>query len=150
MATLAKRLRLAYALRERDDAATLTGNSETRGGSTVDKKVVVLVRQEGLGQVAPQDRRFSLEMLDRFFHTLESQPIRPEAICFYTDGVKVLCEGSHLVPGLQILEGLGVRLVACKSCLEYFHLADKLAVGKVGGMNDIVKLLLEADHVITV
>ena len=41
------------------------------------KKVVVLVRQEGLGQTAASDRQFGIDMLDRFFHTLEGLPIKP-------------------------------------------------------------------------
>jgi len=114
------------------------------------KKVVVLVKQEGLGQTAASDRQFGIDMLDRFFHTLEGLPIKPQAICFYTEGVKAVCAGSTLVPGLQLLAGMGVRLVVCKSCLEYFGLIEQVAVGEVGGMNDIAKLLLEADHVVTV
>ena len=116
----------------------------------MDKDVVVLVKQKGLGQTDATDRQFGLDMLERFFHTLEGQPLKPRAICFYTNGVKIACEGSPLVPGLKLLEGIGVKLLLCKSCLEYFKLVDKVAVGDVGGMNDIVKLLLEADHVITV
>ena len=114
------------------------------------KKVVVLIRQEGLGSVSAQDRRFGIDMMDRLLHTLEGQPVKPQAICFYTDGVKLVCEGSSVVPSLQILEGMGVKLVTCKTCLDYFKLFDKVAVGTVGSMNDIVKLLMEADHVVTV
>ena len=113
------------------------------------KKVVVLVRQEGLGQVPAQDRKFALEMFDKFLHTMETQPVRPEAICFYTDGVKLACKGSPVVPSLKLIQGMGVRLVLCRSCLDYFGLLEDVAVGDVGGMNDILKLLMEADHVIT-
>jgi hypothetical protein len=41
-------------------------------------------------------------------------------------------------------------LVACRTCLEHFRLTDKVAVGEVSGMNDIVGLLTEADSVVTV
>ena len=89
-------------------------------------------------------------MFDRFLHALESQPVKPHAICFYTDGVKLVCEGSPALLGLRILQGQGVRLVTCRTCLEHFRLTDKVAVGEVGGMNDIVGLLTEADSVVTV
>ncbi|MHB8972894.1 MAG: DsrE family protein [Pirellulaceae bacterium] len=90
------------------------------------------------------------EMLDKFFHTLERQPEKPHAICFYTDGVNLLAEGSSLVLGLKLLESLGVRIVVCQSCLNHFGLQDRLAVGTIGGMPDIVQLMWEADKVITV
>jgi intracellular sulfur oxidation DsrE/DsrF family protein len=89
-------------------------------------------------------------MFDRFLHAIESQPIKPDAICFYTDGVKLVCEGSPALLGLQLLQGMGVRLLACQTCLEHFRLTDKIALGEVGGMNDIVGLLLSADRVVTV
>jgi intracellular sulfur oxidation DsrE/DsrF family protein len=113
-------------------------------------KLVLLVTREGLGQVGPADRQFGLEMLDRFLHALEGQPIRPHSICFYTEGVKLVCDASPALLGLRMLQGQGVRLLACRTCLEHFRLADKVAVGEVGGMNDIVELMTGADSVVTV
>ena len=91
-----------------------------------------------------------MEMFDRFLHALESQAVKPHAICFYTDGVKLVCEGSPALLGLKILQGQGVRLLACRTCLEHFGLSDKVAVGEVGGMTDIVGLLTEAESVVSV
>ena len=113
-------------------------------------KLVFLVTREGLGQVDPTDRTFGLEMFDRFLHALESQAVKPHAICFYTEGVKLVCNGSPALLGLRILQSQGARLVACRTCLEHFGLSDKVAVGEVGGMNDIVGLLTDADSVVTV
>ena len=113
-------------------------------------KLVLLVTREGLGHVDPTDRAFGLEMFDRLLHAWESQPIKPHAVCFYTEGVKLVCNGSPALLGLKILQGQGVRLLACRTCLEHFGLSDKVAVGEVGGMNDIVGLLTEAESVVTV
>jgi hypothetical protein len=111
---------------------------------------VVLVTQEGLGKVDASDKQFGLEMLDRFLHTVESRTVKPHAICFYTNGVKLVCEGSFVLLSLKLLQGMGVRLLACKTCLEHFGLSDKLAVGAVGGMNEIVELLMAAESVISI
>jgi sulfur relay (sulfurtransferase) complex TusBCD TusD component (DsrE family) len=113
-------------------------------------KTVILVTRQGLGSTAPEDADFGLEMLDKFFHTLERQPEKPHAICFYTDGVNLLAEGSSIVLGLKLLETLGVRIVVCQSCLNHYGLQDRLAVGTIGGIPDIVQLMWEADKVITV
>jgi intracellular sulfur oxidation DsrE/DsrF family protein len=113
-------------------------------------KLVLLVTREGLGYVAPTDSQFGLEMFDRLLHALESQPVKPNSICFYTEGVKLVCEGSPALLGLKILQGQGVHLVACRTCLEHFRLTDKVAVGEVGGISDIVGLLAGADRVVTV
>jgi DsrE/DsrF-like family len=114
------------------------------------KNLVLLVTQEGLGRVDAAERQFGVEMFDRFLHALEGRATRPTAICFYTNGVKLVCAGSPALLGLGLLEGMGVRLVACRTCLEHFQMADKVKVGEVGGMNDIVALLSDADSVVTV
>jgi intracellular sulfur oxidation DsrE/DsrF family protein len=113
-------------------------------------KTVILVTREGLGQVQAADHEFGVEMFDRFVHALEGEERRPEALCFYTDGVKLLVEGSRALPGLRLLAGLGVRLVACRSCLEKFGLLDRLGVGEVGTMKDVVRLIQDADKVVTI
>lgn len=113
-------------------------------------KTVILVRQTGLGVVPAEDKQFGIEMFDRFLHTLEGQAARLQAICFYTEGVRLVCQGSSALQSLSFLHGMGVRIVSCKTCLDRFQLVDRVAIGEVGGMNDIVTLLLEADKVITV
>jgi len=113
-------------------------------------KLVLLVTREGLGHVDSADRLFGLEMFDRLLHAWESQPLKPHAICFYTDGVKLVCNGSPALLGLKILQSQGVRMVSCRTCLEHFALTSQVAVGEIGGMNDIVALLVEADSVVTV
>jgi intracellular sulfur oxidation DsrE/DsrF family protein len=114
------------------------------------RKIVAVVTRDGLGHVGTADRQFGLDMLDRFLHALESQTVKPHAICFYTDGVKVVCKGSPVFLSLKLLEGMGVRLVACKTCLERFGLVEMVAVGEVGTMNAIVTLMTEADSVMTI
>jgi hypothetical protein len=116
----------------------------------VKKNVVILVRQEGLGSVTSADREFGLDMFDRFLHSLESQAIQPQAICLYTEGVKLAGEGSKAVFGLKMIHGMGTRIMICKTCLERYGLLDKVAVGEVRSMAEISKILLEADQVVTV
>jgi hypothetical protein len=116
----------------------------------VARNVVILVKHEGLGRVGPDDHTFGLEMFDLFIHSLEGQTQKPQAICFYTLGVKLVCEGSKAVFGLKMMHGMGVRILICKTCLDHFRLADKVAVGEVSSMTEISTLLMEADLVVTI
>jgi hypothetical protein len=111
---------------------------------------VVLVTRSGFGTTSPADAGFGVEMLDKFLHTLEARSDKPAAICFYTEGVEAVTQGSPVLLSLQMLEDDGVRLIACGSCLEYYGLADRVAVGEAGGMNDIVEQIASADKVVTV
>jgi peroxiredoxin family protein len=74
----------------------------------------------------------------------------PGAICFYTEGVRLVCEGSPVLDQLRALEAKGVHLIICQTCLEFFGLADKVQVGVVGGMGDIIEAQWRAEKVITI
>jgi intracellular sulfur oxidation DsrE/DsrF family protein len=114
------------------------------------RNTVVLVTRNGLGCVDAADQAFGLAMFDRLIHTLETAPEKPHAMCFYTRGVQLVCEGSPALLGLQLLQGLGVRMVVCQTCLEHYGLQEKVRVGEVGGMSEIVAILTAAEKVIAV
>ena len=113
----------------------------------LDKAVVVIARH-GMGSTTPGDEAFGLEMLEKFLHTLEGRDDKPAAICFVTDGVHAVAEDGAAVFSLRMLEESGVRLVSCGTCLDHFGLTDRVLVGEVGAMTDIVDLLAAADKVI--
>ena len=73
----------------------------------------------------------------------------PAKILFYTDGVKLACEGSPVVNELKALKERGVELILCSTCLDYFGLRDNVQVGIVGGMPDIIEALSAAEKVIS-
>jgi hypothetical protein len=116
----------------------------------VSANTIVLITKETLGTVAGADREFGLSMMDKLLHALESEAEKPSAICFYTEGVRLVCRGSHVLLGLRLLEGLGVRLVSCQSCLEHYGLGGSVAVGEVGNMKQMAGLMMSAGKVVTV
>ena len=73
----------------------------------------------------------------------------PGVICFYTSGVKMVVEGSPVLDLLKSLETRGVRLIVCKTCLDHYGLLEKVRVGIIGGMGDIIAAQWLADKVIT-
>jgi len=111
---------------------------------------VIVVARYGLGSTAAEDADFGLEMLDKFLHTLEKRSDRPQAFCFYTEGVRCVVQGSPLVMGLQLLEGMGVEIVSCLTCLTRYGLQHKVAVGATAGMDRIVELMAGATDVLRI
>jgi intracellular sulfur oxidation DsrE/DsrF family protein len=120
------------------------------GGIRLMKDTVILVKRPGLGHTPPGEETFGVEMLDNFFHTLEKLPEKPMAICFYTEGVKLLAPDSPTATGIGLLERLGVRIVACGSCLDQFEVGPDLAAGQRGTMVEIVELIDTAAKVISI
>jgi len=63
--------------------------------------------------------------------------------------VKLLVEGSAMLQPLRALEAQGVRLIVCRTCLDYWGLTDRVRVGIVGGMGDIQAAMVKAAKVLT-
>lgn len=57
---------------------------------------------------------------------------------------------SPVLDVLQALERKGVTLTICSTCLNFYGLADQVAVGVVGGMTDIIEAQWRADKVIPI
>lgn len=113
-------------------------------------KMVVLVTRNGLGSVAADDQPFGVEMFDNFLHALETELDALEAVCFYTEGVRLVASDSRVLASLQLLAGLGARLIVCRTCLSHYGLLDSVAVGEIGTMKEIVRLVARAGRVVTI
>ena len=112
----------------------------------MDKDTVLLFTHNGLGQ-APEELQSGLAV--KFLSLLEQSGQLPAKILFYTEGVKLACQGSPVLEQLSVLEARGVELVLCKTCVDYFNLADHVAVGVAGGMVDIIEAMQKAAKVIS-
>ena len=83
-----------------------------------------------------------------FIFALTQQDILPTTILFYNGGATLTVEGSASLEDLKNLEAQGVEIMTCGTCLNYYNLSDKLAVGEVTNMYAIVEKLTTADLVV--
>jgi len=110
------------------------------------ENTVILITSNGMGQA---DVELQQILIAKYLELLLQNSSRPAAICFYTAGVRLVCAGSSVLDQLRALEGAGVRLLVCSTCLNYYNLASSVRVGIVGGMGDIIEAQTRADKVIT-
>jgi selenium metabolism protein YedF len=116
------------------------GRAEVLGGP-----LVLVVSADVMGR---GERELGNILLRAFFHTLgEVEPV-PHTIILFNTGVKLACEGSPVLDDLCALEAAGVDILACGTCLNYFELQEKLAVGRVSNMYDIAEVMLNASKVV--
>jgi intracellular sulfur oxidation DsrE/DsrF family protein len=111
-----------------------------------DSDTVILINRNGMGEA---DQVLQYKLIGNYLKLLDEHNILPGAICFYTEGVHLVVDGSPVIETLQSLEGKGVRLILCSTCLNYYNLTDKVKVGVVGGMGDILEAQRQATKVIT-
>jgi selenium metabolism protein YedF len=108
---------------------------------------VILITRNGMGEGEPALQQ---KLIQTYLKLLDENNIQPAAICFYTEGVHLVVEGSPVLDTLKSLEARGVRLVLCSTCLTYYNLTDQVRVGIVGGMTDILEAQFRASKVISI
>jgi len=130
------------------DTAVLRA-TKTEGAEAISvqtgKKVVVLVDGATVGR---GDDLLGAVLMKSFLHTLKEIEPRPWRLIFINAGVKLAAEGSDLLSVLSELESLGIEILSCGTCLDFFKLKEKLREGKVTNMYDIVSSLVAATNVI--
>ena len=109
------------------------------------KETIVVIDSDKMGD---GDEEFSKTLLKGFIYALSSQDIPPAKILFYNTGVRITTEGSASIEDLKVLENAGAKIYSCGACLNNYGLSEKLLVGEVTNMYDIVSYLMEADLVI--
>ncbi len=107
----------------------------------------ILITRNGMGHA---DDTLQQKLITTYLTMLDDNDLLPGIICFYTDGVKLVVEGSPVLDVLKSLETKGVHLIICNTCLKYFDLTDKMQVGIVGGMHDIITAQWQAKKVIAI
>ncbi|UNC90837.1 sulfurtransferase-like selenium metabolism protein YedF [Candidatus Contubernalis alkaliaceticus] len=99
----------------------------------------VLGSNEELGKV----------LMKSYIYTLSEGEDLPRSMIFLNSGVILTTQGSEVLDELKGLESRGVEILSCGTCLEFFELKEKLAVGSISNMYTITEKMAEADKVFT-
>ncbi len=108
-------------------------------------KTVVAVGADHMGE---GDNELGHILIKGFLFALTTQERLPDVVLFFNGGAKLTCEGSESLEDLKKLEKLGVEILTCGTCLDFYHLTDKLSVGGVTNMYDIVERQMNAARII--
>ena len=107
----------------------------------------ILVTRNGMGTADPE---LAHKLAGTYFGLLELEGHLPRAICFYAEGVHLTVEGSPILEELRGLADKGVELIVCGTCANFYRITDKVRIGRIGSMKDIVAVEMENDRIITI
>ena len=109
------------------------------------KGMLVVLSGNTMGSGDPQ---LGTSLMKAFVFALTRQDQLPEAIVCYNTGAYLTCEGADTLEDLRLMEAEGATVLTCGTCLDFYDLKDKLAVGGVTNMYDIVERMERASSVI--
>ena len=107
--------------------------------------LVIAVDSETMGRGSDELGKL---LMKSFLFAVTQLPQLPRTMLFYNGGARLTVEGSASLEDLKGLEARGVEILTCGTCLNFFGLADQLAVGGVTNMYSIVETLANAGKVI--
>ena len=87
-------------------------------------------------------------LMKGFIYAVSQLEELPKTMLFYNGGAKLTTEGSASLEDLKSLQAQGVEILTCGTCLNFYGLSDKLAVGEVTNMYAIVEKLNGASHIV--
>jgi selenium metabolism protein YedF len=111
----------------------------------VERNIVVTIGADHMGE---GDDQLGRTLLKGFIFALTMQEEQPSAILFFNGGAHLTCEGSDSLEDLKTMAARGVEILTCGTCLDFYQLKDKLAVGGVTNMYDIVERQMKASLVL--
>ena len=94
------------------------------------------------------DSKLGTSLMKAFVFALTKQDHLPDTILCYNTGAYLTCEGADTLEDLKLLESEGVTILTCGTCLDFYGLKEKLAVGGVTNMYDIVERMENAAQII--
>ncbi|OPX83848.1 MAG: sulfur transfer protein SirA [Pelotomaculum sp. PtaB.Bin104] len=89
-------------------------------------------------------------LIEGFINTLPSATNKPDRILFLNEGVFLTTENSPVLNSLKKLLDEGVEIKSCGTCLDYYHLKDKLQIGAITNMYDIIEAITSGDIVVKI
>ena len=109
------------------------------------KNTVVVISSKAMGHGGDE---LGTALMKGFIYALSQQDTLPTTILFYNGGATIPVEGSVSLEDLKNMEAQGVEILTCGTCLNFYGLTEKLAVGQVTNMYTIVEKMTGADLIV--
>ena len=139
---------------EKEYAVVMTVSGEAVESKEEEVACVMDSRRKGMlvvlsGNVmGTGDAKLGTSLMKAFVFALTKQDQLPDTILCYNSGAYLTCEGADTLEDLKLLESEGVTILTCGTCLDFYGLKEKLAVGGVTNMYDIVERMESAAQII--
>jgi selenium metabolism protein YedF len=108
-------------------------------------KFIVVISSDKMGE--GEDELGYLLMIN-FIKALKDLDQLPARMVFYNSGVKLATKSSQAIEHLRDLEKMGVELMLCATCVNFYCLDTVIGTGIVSNMFSIAEAMASADKIL--
>lgn len=87
-------------------------------------------------------------LMVNFIKAIKDLDKLPSKMVFYNKGVELGRNDSPVVEHLRDLEQMGVKLYFCATCTKYYSLEEKISLGTLSNMYEIVQIMASSGNVV--
>jgi selenium metabolism protein YedF len=107
---------------------------------------VLLISSDTLGR---GNEELGRVLMVNYLRSLAAAERLPSVVLLMNAGVKLSLKGSPVLDALRGMEERGAEIRVCTTCLKFFNVLEKLAVGTASGMSEAVEALTRAARTMT-
>ena len=109
--------------------------------------LVVSIGSDKMGQGTDELGKI---LIKSFIYSLTELAVPPKCVIFFNSGALLTSDGANTIDDLTKLEEKGAEILTCGTCVNYYNLQDKLAVGAVSNMHEIAQRMASANNIINI
>lgn len=113
--------------------------------ASLDDSYCIVIDSDEMGK---GDSSLGKTLIKGFIYTLTEMEKLPKAVIFYNRGVFLAQEGCETEEDLKKLSAMGVEILSCGACVNFYDLADKVKVGIITNMYNIINTQVKYGKVI--
>lgn len=108
-------------------------------------KQAILLGSSILGN---SDEKLGRILMETFLRVLSEKEVLPEYMLLWNSAVMLATNGYAESEYLNKMCRKGTKILICKTCIDYYNIADKLLIGTISNMPDIQQILLDKDALV--
>ena len=124
-------------------AKKTASGSAPAASSKRDELLAILVAHDVLGG---NDKELGEVLMKAFLGCISKLSRRPAVMAFMNEGVKLVLPESSACDYIKELEKAGTKILVCGTCTTHFNITDKIAVGTISNMFEIMEMITGADN----
>ena len=110
------------------------------------RKMIYVISSDSMGRGSDQ---LGWALLQTYVQTIKDVQPLPDKVVLYNAGVKLVTTESGALDALRQLQQMGVEILACGTCLDFFQLKSAIQVGQISNMHEIMTTMAQADKIVS-
>jgi selenium metabolism protein YedF len=101
-------------------------------------------------QIGRGDEVLGKLLVKGLLYTLSELASPPPTLVLMNSGVRLAAERDETIELLKTIQSKGCEILVCGTCLDFYHLKDKLGAGRVSNLYEIAGKFLSSAEVVTI